>query len=82
MSESFVIGCRLRAFVRARCQHWHIKRERIPAAFITGLEADFMSQVDKRVMAELNPPPKPPALPRPRKAKVLKRALKDQPTLL
>lgn len=81
MSESFVIGCRLRAYTRSRCKHWGIKRSRIPAAFIKRLEADFLKHVDTRVIAELNPPPKPPPVPRTRKAKVLKRAFKDLPTL-
>lgn len=81
MSTSIVVHCRLRSFIVSRCRHSGIKRQRIPAAFIAGLEDDFAKQIDTRVLAELNPPEKKPAPPRARKAKVYKRALKNQPSL-
>lgn len=76
-----LVRCRLRRFVLERCEHWKIPRQRVPRAFIEGIASDLEKQVDARIFAELNkadPLPKPP---KPRKAKIYKRALKNQPTL-
>lgn len=84
MSASFIIRRRLRAAVLKCCAEWRIERQRVPGNIIKTLEADFAQQVQTRVLAMLQkqaPPPKPPAPPKARKAKVYKRALRNQPTL-
>jgi hypothetical protein len=82
---SLVIRCRLRKFILSRCHHWSIPRQRIPAAVIDQIIEDLTKQVDVRVCSMLtkaDPLPKQPAPPRPHKAKVYKRSLKGQPSLL
>lgn len=83
-TQRLIVRCRLRQFILQRCAHWHINRKRVPAAFIDGIADDLLKQVDVRICAELTKPdplPKPPALPRPRKARVYKRAMRNQPSL-
>ena len=84
MNKQLLIRCRLRLFILQRCAHWGIKRQRVPAVVIDTLVDDLTKQVDVRVCGMMNKPaplPKQPAPPRPRKAKVYKRSLKNQPSL-
>lgn len=77
-----IIRKRLRAYILARCAHWKIPRQRVPAEVIDTLAEDLERQVDVRVMAMLNRPPPPPREPQPRKPKApTKRSLKNHPTL-
>ena len=78
---SLIVRCRLRKFILARCAHWCIARQRIPGAVIDQLIEDLTKQVDVRVCSMLTKADPPPAPPRPRKAKVYKRSLKNQPSL-
>lgn len=83
-ATSLIVRCRLRRFILDRCAHWQISRQRIPAAFIDGIVTDLTKQVDVRICAELTKPdpvPKPSAPPRPRKARIYKRAMRNQPSL-
>lgn len=81
MSTSLVIRCRLRRFVLERCHHWSIDRQRIPAAVIDQIIEDLTKQVDVRVCGMLTKADPLPVEPRPRKAKIYKRSLKNQPSL-
>lgn len=84
MSDSLIVRKHLRAFVRERCKHWGIPRQRIPSEVINTLETDLMKQVDVRVCGMLNKMPPPPTPPEPKIRKAhnpTKRSIKDHPTL-
>lgn len=81
MSRPLIIRCRLRAFILERCKHWHVSRKRIPREFIELIADDLTKQVDVRICAVLNKPDPTPAPPRPRKVRIYKRAMKNQPSL-
>jgi len=81
MSDSLVIRCRLRKFILSRCQHWSIPRQRVPAAVIDQIIEDLTKQVDVRVCSMLTKADPLPAPPKPRKARIYKASLKNQPSL-
>ena len=84
MSDTLLIRKRLRRRIIARCQHWGLKRQRVPASFIAEVEADLDKHLNVLICARLNPPaplPHPPE-PKPRAPKAPgKRCLKSHPTL-
>ena len=85
MSRPLLIRCRLRAYILDRCKHWGLSPKRVPTAVIDALADDFAKQVDVRVCGMMNKPapvPKAPSPPRLKKARIYKRSLRGQPSLL